>query len=440
MHDLQLEEISPCKRKLAVRIPAANVKEAVRMGWLNAQSQINLKGFRPGKVPKSFLEKRYGEQIRKEIKQHLVNQAFRSAVEKHALRPVLSPRIDLTKLELDPTKDLSFDLDFEVVPPFEVGEYKGIEVKAPVIAVSDEIVEREIEGVRKRMAKQLSLKEGEAQKDDYLRAKLTIKVDGNVVKSVDDAVIDTHGDTIDSIPAEGKTADFVGKAVGSTVTVAAKWPATYEPTTFADSACELACEILEITRFDVPAFDEAFVKQFGIETIDEFRAKVREQAEQTLKTRRNQFIEERVFDELITKTAFAMPEDSIKVLTEQGKHRVAHEMMRAGTPEKDAHERAEQYLPRIQAQNERTLRISFLVDRIANLESIAVSEQELENAVRALAMQNRRDPQQLADELIANDQVGQLRAQVLEAKVRRLLREAAKVTDVEASAEASKPA
>jgi trigger factor len=440
MHDLHLEELSACKRKLSVRIPSANVKEAVRLGWANAQRQVSMKGFRPGKVPRSMLEKMYGEQIRKEIKQHLVNTAFRDAVTKHSLRPVLSPRIDLTNLAIDGGQDLSFELDFDVVPHFEVKDYKGVEVKAPVVAVTDELVEREIMGLRSRLAKPQPVTDGGAAKGDYLRVKLAIKVDGNAVKSVDDAVVDTNGDTIDGIPANGGTSAFVGQTIGGTVTVNATWPQGYEPATFADSPCELVCEILEITRFDVPELDEAFVQQFGLESVDDFKAKVREQVENTLQARRHRFIEERVFDEVLGRTELAMPEDSLKVLAEQGVHRLAHEMMRAGTPEKEAHERAESHLPRIREQNERSLRVSFLVDRIAAIESVSVSEQDLENAVRHLAMQQRRDPQQLADEMIANDQVGQLRAQVLEAKVRRLLREAAKVIDVEPSTVATEPA
>jgi len=440
MHDLNLQELSACKRKLSVRVPSENVKEAVRLGWMNAQRQVNMKGFRPGKVPRSMLEKMYGEKIRKEIKQHLVNSAFRSAVEKHALRPVLSPRIDLTAMELDSSKDLAFELEFDVVPSFEVKDYKDIEVKAPVVAVTDEMVEREVESLRGRLAKPFSLTEGASQKGDFLRVKLTIKVDGNVVKAVDEAVVDTQGDTIDGMPAKGGTDAFVGQSVGATVSVTNEWPQGYEPASFVGSACELIGEVKEITRFNVPTLDDDFVKQFGMESVDEFRGKVREQVENTLKQRRNQFIEERILDDLIARTEFAMPEDSLNVLSEQGVHRLAHEMQRAGTADKEAHERAEQYLPKIREQNERSLRVSFLVDRIASLESVAVSETDLENAVRALAMQQRRDPQQLADEMIANDQVGQLRAQVLDAKVRRLLREAAKVIDVEPSTEVAKPA
>lgn len=440
MHDLNLQELSDCKRKLSVRIPQKNVQEAVRQGWANAQRQVNMKGFRPGKVPRNLLEKMYGEQIRKEIRQHLVNSAFRDAVTKHSLRPVLSPRIDLATLPLDGAQDLSFELDFDVVPTFDVSDYKGVEVKAPVVVVTDEMVAAEVQGLRNRLAKPHPVTEGGAAKGDYLRVQLTIKVDGNAVKNVEDAVVDTINDRIDGIPANGGTEQFFSQAVGATVMVKTKWPQGYEPASFADSDCELSCEIKEITRFDVPELDDEFTKQFGIESVDEFRAKVREQVENTLRMRRNQFIEERIFDDLIARTQFAMPEDSLKVLADQGMHRLAHEMMRAGTPEKDAHERAEGHLPKIREQNERSLRISFLVDRIAAIESVSVSEQDLENAVRHLAMQQRRDPQQLADEMIANDQVGQLRAQVLDAKVRRLLREAAKVIDVEPSTEAAAPA
>lgn len=436
MTDLQLQELGPCKRKLSVKIPSERVKQAVQRGWQNAQYQVQMKGFRPGKVPRSILEKKYGEEIRKEIKQHLINDAFRQAVEKHALRPVVAPSVDLTKLDLDTTRELQFDLDFEVVPQFEVDGFKDVEVKVPKVDVTEEIVEREIESLRGKLAQPQTITGEPAAKGDFMRAKLSIRVDGAIVKTVDDAVVDTRGDKIDGIATEGGTASFEGKNLGDKVTVPVKWPEGYEPATFKGAEAHLDCEILEINRFILPPVDEAFVARFGIESVDEFRTQVKKQVEMTIQHRRNQFIEERVFDSLIERTTFPMPEDTLKMMTEQGVHRVAHEMMRSGMADKEAHTRAEQYVPKIREQNERSLRISFLVDRIASKEQIAVTEQDLENAVRALAQQQRKDPQQLADELIANDGVGQLRAQVLDAKVRRLLRESAKVIDVEPSAEA----
>ncbi len=439
MTDLQLQELGPCKRKLSVKIPSERVKQAVARGWHNAQHQVSMKGFRPGKVPKSILEKKYGEEIRKEIKQALINEAFREAVQTHSLRPVVAPSVDLAKLDLDPTRELQFDLDFEVVPQFEVEGYKDVEVKVPKVEVTDEIVDREIESLRGKLAQAQSITDGAAEKGDFMRAKLSIRVDGAVVKAVDDAVVDTRNDTIDGIPTEGGTAQFVGKAVGATVTVPAKWPEGYEPAGFKGAEAQLDCEILEISRFILPPVDEAFVKRFGLESVDEFRSQVRTQVERTIEHRRNQFIEERVFDSVLSHVSFPMPDDTLKAMTEQGMHRMAHEMMKSGLGDKEAHQQAEKSIPRIREQNERSLRVSFLVDRIATKEQIAVTEEDLEQAVRALAMQQRRDPQQLADELIANDGVGQLRAQVLDAKVRRLLRESAKVIDVEPSAEA-KPA
>jgi trigger factor len=430
MTEIQLQELGPCKRKLSVKIPPDRVSTALRNGWQSAQRSIQLKGFRPGKVPRSVLEKRYGDEIQKQIKEGLVNDAFREAVEKHSLKPVLAPRIDLTKLDLDPARELTFELDFEVTPDFDLKSYKGFAVEVPKVEVTDDLVDREIEVLRKRMAKAQNVSEGAVEKGDYIRSELKIQVDKSTVKVVENAVVDTNGDTIDGIPVEGGTAQFVGKKVGDSVGVPAKWPAGYEPVGFTGVECLLSCEVKEISRFTPPPLDEALVKQFGLDSVETFKARAREQVEHGVAQRRNQFIEERVLDQLIAATPFALPEETLAQMTKQSQHRVAGEMMKGGITQDEALKRSEQHLPKLKDQNERFLRVSFLVDRISTTEKIFVNDQDLEQAVRVLAAQQGREPQSLADEIVANNAVPQLRNQILEAKVRKFLRENATVTDI----------
>jgi trigger factor len=436
MAEFQLEKTGPCSRKLAVTIPADRIQAAIAVGWRNAQQSISLKGFRPGKVPRSLIEKKFGDEIRKEIKQQLVNEAFQEAVEQHSLSPVSSPNLDLHALELDPQQDLRFELAFEVRPEFELQDYKGVEVEVPKVAFGEEDVEREVEMLRARFATPQPVAEGGAAEGDYLKAKLEIVVDGAVVKEVADAVIDPRGDTIDGIPVEGGTKQFLGKGAGDRLEVPAKWPAGYAPEGHAGAEALLRCEVLEVTRFVSPPLDEVVTK-IGLESAEDLRTRIRDEIGRTVEGRRNQFIEEKVLDALIASHVFDVPGKLLDQMTDQTLHRMAHERAhQQGLDHEAAHHEVEPHRAEARAHGERRLRIGFLIEKIAAAEQVAISEQDLESAVRALAASQRRDPQQVADEIIANKGVPALRAQIAEAKVRRLLREHAKVAEIQPTEQA----
>src|SRR5690606_16690846 len=178
-----------------------------------------LKGFRPGKVPRKILEKKYGDAILQDVKQNLVNQAYRDALQTHELEPISQPQLDLDALPFDPEADLRFELTLEVRPKFELPETDGIAVGAPPVQVRDEDVQREIDRLRSSRATLEPVEEGVASKGDYLRVNVEIAVDGAVVAHHEDRIVDTNRDLVDGMPAEGGTASFAGKKAGDVVTV-----------------------------------------------------------------------------------------------------------------------------------------------------------------------------------------------------------------------------
>lgn len=425
----EVTEVGPCKRRVTITISADEVKSAFSAMWRQARQNVQMKGFRPGKVPKAVLEKKYGDYVRQEVKQNLINDAYRDALKEHSLHPIASPDVDFEKLEIDPTQPVELDFSVEVRPEFELGEYKGITVGAPPLNVQDADVERELEQFRSSRASVEPIEEGVAAKGDYLVADVSYKVDNAVVQTRDDAVIDTNNDLVDQIPVEGGTSAFAGKKKGDEVIVPCHLPKEFEPESFAGAECELVCSVKEIRRVTLPDLTDEFATEVGAENLDDLKSKIREEVTNQVTRQRERYIEERVFDHLVGEASFELPKDMLDRSIHQAVHQLEHDMTQGGMDATEAKANAASHTERVTTDQSRGLRLQFIVDKIAEAEKLSVSDKELEQAIHVLAQAHQADVQQVYNELVDSGRVHQLRAQILESKVRKLLRESADVTD-----------
>lgn len=433
----QVTELGPCKRKISVSIPPEEVKKAIQQAWASAQQQVNMKGFRPGKVPRHVLEKKYGNDVRNDVKHHLINDAYRRALDEHSLVPVESPNVDPDKMQLDPEQAFAFDIELEVQPKFELPAYRGVAVGAPPVNVTPEDVEREIEKLRDRHATLEEVTGGVVTKGDLVTVDLQIQVDGKTVHEHAGEEIDTRFDSIHGIAAEGASAAFSGQQVGAVVRVPCHLPPGFEEKEHAGKEAVLACTIQKVMRAVPAALDDDFAKKLGADDLASLRERMQKDYQRHLEGQRNRYVEERLFDELLTKVDFPVPEGLLERMTHDTVHRMEHQMTDGGMAAAEAKANAASHTERVKQEQARNLRVSFLVDRIAGKEKLTVNDEDLENAIRTLAYMHGRPPQEVADELVNARQIPALRAQILDGKVRKLLREAATISEIRPQADAT---
>ena len=139
-----------CKRSLEIEIPLEEVERARERVTNSIKQRVRLPGFRPGKAPISMIQSRFEGEIRHEVLELLLPQAFRDRVQKDDLKVVGTP--DISDLHFEPGQPIRFKADFEVAPEFEIGEYRGLPAKYEEPAVSDEEVEKRRESLRESKA------------------------------------------------------------------------------------------------------------------------------------------------------------------------------------------------------------------------------------------------------------------------------------------------
>ncbi len=143
--NIEIEEVGPCKKLLKIEIP----KEAIEGEWQKQLGEVSrmakLPGFRKGKAPRKLLEKNYGDKIMDDVKRAVVSDSYQQAIENNKLSPVGDP--DISDIDLELGKPLKFEVTLEVLPTFELGEYKGMQLKSKSVSVTDEDIDKALETI-----------------------------------------------------------------------------------------------------------------------------------------------------------------------------------------------------------------------------------------------------------------------------------------------------
>ncbi len=185
---------NPCEREVSVEVPAEDVTREWKSAVARFQKHARIPGFRSGKVPATLVRSKFADEIKSEVVEHLVPAAFRAETKKQNLIPVGQPQV--VELELEEDKPLRFKAIFEVLPPFEVNGYKEIKVAHEAVAVSDEEVEKTIDGLREQNSTYVNMDEDRGLADgDFASVafKSTSQEEGAEPVEMKDVLVDIGG-------------------------------------------------------------------------------------------------------------------------------------------------------------------------------------------------------------------------------------------------------
>ena len=253
----------------------AEFEAAVQAAYLKNKAQIYIPGFRKGKAPRQVVEGMYGHEVfYQDALDELAPKGYEQAVKENELRVVGAPNI--TNVEVTDERTASFTFSVELYPVVTLGQYKGIEAVKPVVAISDEDVDKEIESVRKRNARQISVDDREAQMGDTAK----IDFDGFL-----------NGERFDGGKAEGYSLELgsnsfvpgfedqiVGMKVGEEKDINITFPKDYVED-LAGKDVVFKVKLNDLTVAELPELDDEFAGDNGFDTLEAYRASIREELE-----------------------------------------------------------------------------------------------------------------------------------------------------------------
>lgn len=437
--DAAIEDIGPCKKRVSITIPGDRVSEEIEKQYADIIQNYNFKGFRKGKVPRRLVEKQLGDSILGEVRQNLMQDSFEKALEEHELTPLGEPDLgDENELEVEAGKPLSFSIEFEVRPTFDLPDIKKLKAERVVEPVTDAMVDESLERLAKQRGTYAPCEDfGSIRPDDLVKAETALLQNDETV---------LHHDDFSVVPGEKRLYGFrvddladrladakLGKSVEFEIEVPEYLAGGRSHLT--EGAATIRLTPRSVERMEVPAIDDEFAKTLDFDSLDDLREDIRKHGALEQERAADRKVEESLLDSLVEATPFDVPEGIVDQQLEYSVERERIRMQIEGVPNLEIEEKLD--LSRGKQRDDIVLGMkkAFLLEKVAKQEKIFVTEEMVYATVQAMAQQQGRDPQELLNELAERRQLADLRTELRERITRETLRKKAEVSDNQADNE-----
>jgi trigger factor len=435
--NITVENLAPCKKLLRVEVDAKAVDEAFDAVTKDFQKQASLPGFRPGKAPRNLVLKKYEPDIKDEVKRKLIGDSYRKALDEKKIAVIGYP--DIEEIQFGRGQALQFAATIETAPEFQLPEYKGLPAKREAKSVTAADVDRAIELLAKQHVKFETVAR-ELRLGDVAVVNYTGTCDG---KPITDTAPTAKGLTeqknfwVDAAPDSfipGFADQIIGAKAGDKRTVNVDFPADFVTKQLAGKKGVYEVEVVEVKEKSLPPIDDAFAKKYDAENLPKLREGVQRDLENELKYSQAKAVRGQIIRALLTATNFDLPETAVAHETRNVVYDIVRENSQRGVA-RDLIEKQkdEIYSAAAQGAKER-VKLSFLIQRIAEKEGIQVSQDEVLKRAQSLAMAYQIPLEKFLKDLQKRNGVVELYDQIAHEKVLAFLEQNAKIEEVPATA------
>ncbi len=376
-------EAADCKRSLEIEIPLEEVERAKERVTNTFKEKARLPGFRPGKAPLSMIQSRFESQIRSEVLETLLPQAFRQRVEKDELKVVGTP--DITDLKFEAGQPIRFKADFEIAPEFELSEYRGLPAKYEEPTVSDDEIAKRLESLRENKAEYPNLDPRPVESGDFVLVHLK-SLEGLAETIDQDVQIEVGGE--ETLPEFNE--GLIGMSPEETKEVSVTYPENYGQESLAGKTVKFELTPKFIRRKELPELDDEFARDLGdYQTLEELKEAVRRSTFQEKQYAAQQVAKEELVDHLVEGNQFAVPEAYVD---RQIENQVRMQLRSLAGEGADPSNLKLDWKKIKEAQRDKALRnvrASLLLEKIAEKEGIAANKDEVDRELQRIARQER---------------------------------------------------
>jgi trigger factor len=405
-----VENLNPTRVKLTVEVPFDELKPSLDEAYKTIGSQVQIPGFRRGKVPARIIDQRVGRgAVLEEAVNHALPTFYGQAVEESKIRPLGQPEVEITEAP-DPASggDLKFSVEVDVRPEVELPDYSSLAVQVDDVTVDDADVDAEITALRQRFGTLVGVDRAAAE-GDFVSIDLSAEIDGEEI----DAVTGVSYEIGSKNMLEGLDDALVGMSAGETKQFTAPLAGGERE----GQEAQVTVTVQSVKERELPELDDDFAQLASeFDTLDELTADLRTQAERSKKLQQGVQARDKVLDALLEAADVPVPPALVEA-------EVHSHLEGEGRLEDDEH-RAE-----VSENATKALQAQFLLDAIVEKEKLSVSQPELVEYLVMSAQQYGMSPDAFAK---AVDEAGQVQAMVGEVARRKALAvvlEQADVTD-----------
>jgi trigger factor len=434
--NVTVEAVSGVQKRVRVEIPAETVKAELESVYRKLSKSVRIKGFRPGKAPRSVIERHYKPQAEQEAISSLIGQSLPKAMEEQSIDPVAEPEFE--KADIGDDGVLTFEALVAIRPAFEPQDYKGLAVDRKMVSISDERVEQEIASLRERQAQMAPVEEDRPLvSGDFADIDFEGFVDGVAFKGgkAEGYLLELGSGSF--IP--GFEEQLVGARSGEAKTVNVPFPGDYGNKQLAGKDATFKVKVNGIKKREIPELTDAFAKSLegaGLETVDGLRRFMKDELTRQAEGEAGRDMRQALAEKLVEANPFDVPpvmvEHQLKHVLETAKQQLLY----GGLPLKQIEMLIEHRKDDYRKEAERQVRFSLILDRIAEIESIGVSDEELHGKLEEIARMSDKPVEAVAADYQKDNRIEILRGRLRDEKVVDLIVQHAKITLVDPPPEA----
>ena len=420
------------KRGYAITVTATELDAKVNEKLTEAQPEIEMKGFRKGKVPMALLKKQFGQKVLGEAMQEAIDGAMNEHFEKSGDRPAMQPEVKMTNEDWKEGDDVNVEMSYEALPEIPEVDLSGVSLEKLVVKAEEEAVTEALENLAKNAQDFEARDEAAASEDgDQVVIDFLGKVDGEAFEggAADDYPLVLGSNSF--IP--GFEEQLVGVKAGEEKDVTVTFPEEYQAEHLAGKEAVFSCTIKEVKAPKAAEIDDELAKKFGAEDLEGLKGQISERLEAEYAGAARAVMKRATLDKLDELVSFDLPPSLVEAEAKQ----IAHQLWHDENPDVQGHDHGE--IEATEEHNklaERRVRLGLLLAELGQKAAVEVTDAEMTQAIMAQARQYPGQERQFFEFIQQNAQMQQqLRAPIFEDKVIDHLFESATVEEKEVSKE-----
>lgn len=417
-------KIETNKYEFTVSVDAEGFENAVQKAYMKARNNISIQGFRKGKAPRKMIEKLYGEAaFYEDAVNQLIPDVVGPAVEETGYTLVAQPEINVESINKD--NGIVFKVKATVKPEVEISNYKGIEVEKIIKTVTDEDIDKEIEKLRQKNGRIITVDNRAAQMGDTVNIDFEGFKDGVAFDGGKEDGFDLKLGSSQFIP--GFEEQIVGKSTGDEFAINVVFPQNYQMEELAGQPAEFKIKINEIKTTELPEVDDEFVKDTTeFDTIDELKADIKKRLEENAVNNAEMDAENKLFETVIEKMNAEIPEvmyeNKIDELVRDFSFRLSQQGLDINMYLSYMGMDMSDFRNGFKKQAEKQVKLRLALEKIAELENISVSDEKVDEEINKMAKIYNVD----AEKIKSYVSLKNVREDLMVAEASKLVKESAK--------------
>ncbi len=433
--EIKEETSEGLKRKYSILIDSTEIEEKIQEKLNGLTTQVNLPGFRPGKVPKNVIRARFGKSVFGEVIQETVDKVTQDTLKKNNIRPAFQPKIEINK-DFEEGKNLQYTVELEILPEIETKDFTDIKLDKMVLKPENKDIDEALD----RIASEQRTYETTSEK--------------SVKSKMNDAVIIDFIGKIDNVEFDGGKAEgtqlvlgsgqfipgfeeqLIGFKAGDATKVKVKFPDDYQNEDLKGKDAVFDVEIKEVKNPKVPKIDDKLATALGLESLKQLKEKVSEQIQNEYNQISRSKLKKVLLDNLDTYFSFDLPptlvENEFEMIWRQIEEDIKNKKLEDSDKSKTEDELKNEY----KDIASRRVRLGLILNDIGQKNDIKVEESELNRAIQSQAQRYPGQEKQIFEFYKSNSQATmQLQAPIFEDKVVDFILKDADVSEIEVSKE-----